>query len=169
MDAYLAVVSKREVRSYQDRPLPDEVVGRILEAGRVTGSARNRQPWRFVVVVGDRRREVAETVYAPDNVHGAALVVALATSGKGPAGFDAGRVAQNVMLAAWNEGVGSCPNGVTNVERLGKLLGVQEGESVSIVLSFGYPARPVDPESRSPEQWIERADRRPLDEVVERV
>lgn len=168
MDAYLAVVSKRDVRAYADRAVPEEVVHRILEAGRVSGSAMNRQPWRFLVVEG-RREEIAATVFAPDNIRRAPLVIAVATAGKGPTAFDAGRAAQSMMLAAWSEGVGSCPNGVSDADRLRGLLPLDNEESVSIVLSFGYPARTIDPESRSADEWIERADRRAYDEVVRRV
>ena len=50
MDAYLAAVAKREVREYTDRPVPEDVLTKILEAGRATGSAKNTQPWRFVVL-----------------------------------------------------------------------------------------------------------------------
>ena len=91
MDAFLAVASKREVRGYSDRPVPDAAVRRILEAGRIAGSSRNRQPWRFLVV-GDPgvRERVAEAVFAPGNVRGAALVVAVAVRGGGPVAFDAG-------------------------------------------------------------------------------
>jgi nitroreductase len=166
MDTYLAVVSKREVRSYADRPLPDRLVREILEAGRVTGSSQNRQPWRFVVV--DDPARVADTVYVPENLRGARLCVALAMDAGRPSGFDAGRVAQNMMLAAWNKGVGSCPNGVADAERLHEQLGLDAGEQVSIVLTFGYPARGVDPESRSAAEWIQRADRRSFDDVVRR-
>jgi nitroreductase len=76
VDAFLAVASKREVRGYSDRPVPDAAVRRILEAGRIAGRSRNRQPWRFLVV-GDPgvRDRVAEAVFAPGNVRGAALVV----------------------------------------------------------------------------------------------
>jgi nitroreductase len=68
VDAFLAVASKREVRGYSDRPVPDAAVRRILEAGRIAGSSRNRQPWRFLVV-GDPgvRERVAEAVFAPGN------------------------------------------------------------------------------------------------------
>ena len=85
MDAFLSVASKREVRGYSDRPVPDAAVRRILEAGRIAGSSRNRQPWRFLVV-GDPgvRERVAEAVFAPGNVRSAALVVAV--RGGGPVG-----------------------------------------------------------------------------------
>lgn len=170
MDAFLTVSSKREVREYSDRPLPDAALRRILDAGRATGSSRNRQPWRFVVVEDHTLREkLASAVYVPSNVRGAALVVVVAVSGKGPTAFDAGRAAQNMMLTAWNEGIGSCPNGMPDPEALASLVGLTDDERAVTVLSFGYPARARNPERYLPEQWIERADRKPFEEVVRRL
>jgi nitroreductase len=108
-------------------------------------------------------------VYNPENLLGAALVVAVVTGGKGPLGFDAGRAAQNMMLAAWNDGVGSCPNGMPDAEATGRLLGLADGERLEMVLSFGYPAEPRDPESRTAEEWSRRAKRKPLGEIVTRL
>ena len=167
MDVYLAIVSKREVRAYADRPLPDDALRRVLEAGRLAGSSRNRQARRFVVLRDDALARAAEAVWSPGNVSGAALAVAIVIRGKGPTGFDAGRAAQNMMLAAWGDGIGSCPNGIADPEALAAVLGHADDEQVATVLSFGYPARPVDPESRTPDEWIERADRLAFDEVVE--
>ena len=171
MDAYLAVVSKREVREYADRALDAEAERRILEAGRVAGSSKNRQARRFVVVRDDGvREEVAGSVYAGDNVRGAALVVAIVVGAKGPTAFDAGRAAQNMMLAASNDGVGSCPNGIADAERLRDALEHGEDESVATVLTFGYPEKPRrDPESRPAQEWAARADRRPLEEIVKEI
>jgi nitroreductase len=169
VDAFLALVSRREVRRYAERPVPAEVECRILEAGRLSGSSQNRQPWRFVVVEERATVErVADAVWAPDNVLGATLVVAVVVGGRGPVQFDAGRAAQNMLLAAWNEGVGGCPNGVRDADALGAALDLAEDERFAIVLSFGYPARPVDPQARPSEEWIARADRRPFDDVVQR-
>jgi nitroreductase len=165
MDAFLAIVSRREVRRYDGRPLPDDAVRRILDAGRLAGSGANRQGRRFVVV-RSRVQEVAGAVYAPRNVLGAALVVAVVTFGKGPLSFDAGRAAQNMMLAAWNDGIGSCPNGIADRDAMDRALGLADGEQAAIVVSFGYPARPVSPERRPPERWIEAADRVPFDQAV---
>ena len=167
MDVHLAIVSKREVRAYADRPLPDDALRRVLEAGRLAGSSRNRQARRFVVLRDGALARAAEAVYSPGNVRGAALAVAIVIRGKGPTGFDAGRAAQNMMLAAWNDGIGSCPNGIADPAALAAVLGHADDEQVATVLGFGYPARPVDPESRTPEEWIERAARLPFDEVVE--
>jgi nitroreductase len=168
VDTYLAIASKREVREYDVTLLPDDAERRILEAGRVAGNSRNRQARRFVVL---RDRSVveraAEGVFNPENLVGAALVVAVVVSGKGPLAFDAGRAAQNMMLAAWNEGIGSTPNGIADAERLRAALGLGADAQVAIVLSFGYPARRVDPERRSAGDWIDRADRLPFEDVVE--
>jgi nitroreductase len=164
MDAYLAIVSRREVRDYDGRPLPDDAVRRILEAGRMAGSSRNRQQRRFVVLPD--REAVAAAVFNPGNVRGAALVVAIVVSGKGPLALDAGRAAQNMLLAAHADGIGSCPNGIADAEVMAAAVGIAEGEQVATVLTFGYPARPSDPERRSAEEWIARANRKPFDDVV---
>jgi nitroreductase len=168
MDAFLAVVSRREVRDYDARPLPEDAVRRILEAGRLAGSSRNRQQRRFVLL-RDRGliEHAAEAVYNPANLLGAPLVVAIVVAGKGPLAFDAGRAAQNMMLAAHNEGIGSCPNGVSDPIGMEAVLGHGEDEQVATLISFGYPARPRDPASRSAEEWVARADRLPLEQVTE--
>jgi nitroreductase len=168
MDGYLTVVSKREVRNYAPRPLEPDVERQILEAGRVAGSSKNRQSRRFVVLRDPALvEEAAASVYRGENVRGAALVVALVVGGRGPTAFDAGRAAQNIMLAAHALGVGSSPNGVADPDRLRAAVGHGEDESVAVVLTLGYPTTPRDPARRTPEEWIARADRKPYEEVVE--
>lgn len=171
MDAFLAVVSKREVREYAPREIEPDVARRILEAGRMAGSSKNRQARRFVVVRDEGvREEVASCVYNGDNVRGAALVVAIVVGRKGPTAFDAGRAAQNMMLAASNDGVGSCPNGIAEADRLREALEHCEDESVATVLTFGYPATPRrDPQSLAAEEWVRRADRKPFEEIVKEI
>jgi nitroreductase len=165
VDTFLAIASRREVRDYEPRTLPPDVQERILDAGRLAGSSKNKQPWRFHVVLGEL---LADAVYEPTNVRGAPFVVAIVVSGKGPVSFDAGRAAQNMLLVAWNEGVGSCPNGIADEPAARAALGLEDEERIAIVLSFGYPAKPRDPESRSAEEWSARARRRPLEETVRR-
>jgi nitroreductase len=168
VDAYLAIASRREVREYADRPVAPDVERRILEAGRVAGSSQNRQGRRFVVLRDRNRVErAARAVYVPANLLGAPFVVAVVVRGRGPLAFDAGRAAQNMLLAAWSEGIGSCPNGIADPEAARAAVGIDDSEQVATVLTFGYPTRAVDPERRSPEQWIDRANRLPYDEVVE--
>ena len=170
MDVRLAIASRREGRKYADRPLPEDVQERILDAGRLAGSGQNRQPWRFLILESsDLREQVAETVYAPDNIRGAAFAVAIVVSGKGPLAFDAGRAAQNMLLTAWNEGVASSPNGVADREKAAELLGLSENDQIAIILSFGYPVTSRNPSRHSAEEWSARRDRKPLGEIVERL
>ena len=100
-------------------------------------------------------------------MRGAALLVAIVVAGKGPLGLDAGRAAQNMMLAAHNDGHRLVPERDGRRRRDGRAPSASsEGEQVATVLSFGYPARPRDPERRTPEEWIARANRKPFDDVV---
>jgi nitroreductase len=157
MDTRLAIASKRDERRYAERAVSEADVALILDAGRLSGSSRNTQLWQFVIAADPVA--LAECVYRPENVTTAGLNVAIV----GEAGlFDVGRCAQNMMLAAWDAGVVSCPNGIRDVERASELL----GGPVKMILSFGYPLRELHVESRSAEEWSERANRRSLDDVV---
>jgi nitroreductase len=160
MDTFLAIASRRETRDYADTPIPEDVVRRILDGGRLSGSSRNTQKWEFVVV--SDHEAMAQCVYAPGNVLGAALVVAIAG---GAGAMDVGRAAQNMLLAAWNEGVGSCPNGISDAEGAERIAGAP----VTVVLTFGYPAKPRDAAAHTAEEWSARAKRKPFDEVVRKV
>jgi nitroreductase len=169
VDTYLAVASKRDWRSYADRPVPPEVERRILDAGRVAGSAMNRQPWIFVVVESPEAKErVAQVVHAQDNVRTAAFAIAIATEG-GKGALDVGRAMQNMFLVAWNDGVASCPNGMPDPAAAARVLGLEDGLLPVSIPSFGYPKRPLDPESKTPEEWSEEANRKPLEELVRRI
>ncbi len=170
MDAYLAVVSKREVRNYEPRPIPEPLLTRVLEAGRASGSSRNRQPWRFIVVTDQGRlRELSQGIARPANVANcrAAILIALTNP---RATFDAGRAAQNMMIAAWSDGVGSCPNTPTDERAVKRLLGIPDEMAVATIISLGYPA-PGEPRPRpraDPARVLERIDRLPLAELVYR-
>lgn len=164
MDTYLTIASRREVRDYADRPLAADVVVRILDAGRVTGSAKNRQPWKFVVVRDEGVLERLGTVVTrPSNLAGAPLAVAIVLD-EGASPFDAGRAAQAMMLAAWNEGVGSCPNSIKDKAAFQRIVGIN-GDAATL-LTFGYPERAPSPVRRPADEWIESADRKPRADVV---
>ncbi len=169
MDTYHAIASRRDQRRYDGRPLAPDVEHRILDAGRLAGNASNKQPWRFVVVESRPLVErLAETVYVPHHVRTAGLVVAIVVPDGRIQAFDAGRAAQNMLLAAWNDGVDSCPNGLADGDAARDVLGLDDDLVVVIVLTFGYAPRPVDPDSKTPEEWSAAANRRPLENVVER-
>ena len=164
MEAYLNIISKRDVRTYTDEPIPDDVLTRILHAGRATGSARNRQQWEMVVVRDRATLErLAETVSAPANIRGCMAAVAVVL--KGQSAWDGGRMAQNLMLAAWSQAVGSCPNTPVKKDECKAILGVAEDADVLTILSLGYPAEPV-PRATDPDAILARIDRKPLEELV---
>jgi nitroreductase len=74
-----------------------------------------------------------------------------------------------MMLTAWNDHIGSCPNGMPDADAVAGLLDLEEGERPTIVLTFGFPGRTRDPLRREAVEWLERANRKPFDEVVRRV
>ncbi len=168
-ETFLTIVSKRDHRDFDPRPLLPEEVGRILDAGRLSGSARNRQPWRFFTASSAAARSrLAPAVYVPPMVMSAPFAVALAADTEGSRlwGFDVGRAAQNMMLAAWDMGIASCPNGVQDPDRLGHELALGQGWTAVSVLAFGRPVTERSPARRALARWIAGAPRRPAADVV---
>ena len=144
MEVFDAIRTLLAVRAYQDKPIPDAVVRRIIEAGRLTGSGMNRQPWHFIVV---RERETLRRLGALASsgsyVAQAPLAVVVATDKTRFAVSDASRAIQSMLLAAWADGVGSNWVGFGGLEKVKDLLALPAGFDVLAVLPFGYPARPV--------------------------
>ncbi len=144
MDVFDAIRTLLAVRGYQNKPIPEEVVRRIVEAGRLTGSGMNRQPWHFVVV---RERETLRRLGALASsgsyVAQAPLAVVVATDKTRFAVSDASRAIQSMLLAAWADGVGSNWVGFGGLEKVKDLLDVPAGLEVLAILPFGHPARPV--------------------------
>jgi nitroreductase len=139
MTPYDIIVSKREWRTYADKPLPEETLLRILNAGRMSGSSRNSQPWHFVVVRDPaRRQQLAAFGRFARHLPGAAAVICVIVDGP-RAVFDAGRCAQNLMLAAWSFGVASCPATLHREQEARKFLGIPDGRVVATVIALGYP------------------------------
>jgi len=140
MDAYQAIIGKRDRRDYDSKAIPEDVLHRILQAGRMAGSSSNSQPFRFIVMRGQAAKEklapagpgTAPLVKAP-----LAIVVVLE---KGRRDFDVGRAAQNMMVAAWAEGIHSCPIGLREEAIASEALGLPETHVAAIGISFGYPA-----------------------------
>jgi nitroreductase len=172
MDTRLAIASKRDARAVDARPLPDGAEGRILEAGRIAGSAHNNQPWEFLVLEDPRiRQQVAMAVFTPWRILESRLVIAITIdhSHTRVGLFDAGRAAQNMMLAAWDEGIGSCPCGLADPSRVDAALGMSGDRRTAVILAFGMPRTRVTPERRTPEEWSGRARRKSLEEIVRRI
>ena len=149
MDAYKVVVTKRDTRTYTDQPIPDEVLQRILQAGRMAGSSKNTQPVRLVVI-RDREwlKQIAECGKFSQPLLGAQAGIAVCCAPDG-SDFDAGRAAQSMMVAAWNEGIASCPTSVHDQPCIIEKLGLpqddvgeasgRKGWRVVVIIALGYP------------------------------
>ena len=144
MDVFEAIRTLLAVRSYQDRPVPDAVIRRVVEAGRLTGSGMNRQPWHFIVV-RDREtlRGLGAVASSGSYVAQAPLAIVVATDRSRFAVSDASRAIQSMLLAAWADGVGSNWVGFGGLERARALLDIPGSLDVLAILPLGYPTRPV--------------------------
>ena len=147
MSVWEAVSSKRMVRKFADRPLDPEHLVRILNAGRRAGSSKNLQRWEFIVCrERDHLRELAEVGPWAGHLAGAAVGIALVTPTSRTADdplsvmFDLGQAAENMMLVAWELGIGSVPATVYEHDLARRLLGYPDSHHCEYLLSFGYPA-----------------------------
>ncbi|TAK22544.1 MAG: nitroreductase [Chloroflexota bacterium] len=140
MDVHDAVRTMLAVRAYQDRPVPAEAIRRIVDAGRMTGSARNAQPWHFVVVENrDRLREIA-ALSGRAFVGDAAFAIAVAVVDNRFGVSDGSRAIQSMMLAAWSEGIGSNWAGFAGMlDPVKAPLAIPAELSVLALVAFGYP------------------------------
>lgn len=142
MDAYKAIITKRDTRAYIDKPIPDEVLRRIIQAGRMAGSSKNTQPVRLVVVRDKAwMAELAKCGNFTEPLGPARVAIALCAESKGTnkEDFDVGRAAQNIMIAAWNEGIASCPVSMHDQECITSKLRVPAGWRVPVMIALGYP------------------------------
>lgn len=159
MEVFDAVRTVLAVRRYEDRPVPDTVVHRIVEAGRLTASSMNKQPWHFVVVQ-DRenlRKLGAATRTGPYVADAPLAIVVAVEKASAFAVSDASRAIQSMILTAWGEGVGSNWAGFGGLDEVKAMLGVPTELDVLAVLPFGYP---VDPVGRGKKQ------RKPLGQIA---
>jgi nitroreductase len=144
MDVFEAIRTLLAVRSYQDRPVPDPVIRRIVEAGRLTGSGMNRQPWHFIVVRDAAMlRQLGALASSGPYIAQAPLAIVVATDKTRFAVSDASRAIQSMLLTAWADGVGSNWVGFGGLESVKDLLDIPAGLDVLAILPFGYPARAV--------------------------
>ena len=168
-DAYQMLLTCRAVRHFADEPIAGDDLQRILQAGRWAGSAKNVQPWQFVVVREQAMLDqLAECGYYASHLRGAAAAVVLVTSPGRWVEFDAGRAAQNMMLAAWTLGIGSCIASLHDDARARTALGVPDDLQTHIAISFGYPLEdaPQTIEGRPREDVLVSLGRQPLETLV---
>ena len=148
METWQAIDTVRVVRAFSDEPVADEHLDRILNAARRTGSSKNDQHWAFIVL-RDREhlRELAKVGHYADHLGGATVAIAIVTPDatghyNNSVVWDAGRAAQNMVLAAWDIGIGSVPATVYDHALASRLLGLPDDRRCDFVLSFGHPADP---------------------------
>ena len=133
------------VREYQDKPVPDETLRRIVEAAHLTASAGNRQPWHFILVKDrEQLRKLGSLMRTGPYIANAAAAVIVAYERDNRAAItDASRAIQSMMLAAWGEGVGSNWTGLMGIDAVREEFGVPESFDVIAVMPLGYPKRKV--------------------------
>jgi len=143
MNVSEAIRTKRAIRKFEDKPLPEDVIQAILNAGRRSQSSKNEQAWQFIAI---RDRSILAALSRcgtfAGHLAGAALGVAILTpdpTDKFQTMFDAGQAAAFMQLAAWELGVGSVPASIYEAEKAREILGFPPEWHLRIALSFGYP------------------------------
>jgi len=168
METWDAITSRRNVRSFQERAIPDADLDRILEAGRRAPSSKNWQPWDFVVVT-DREQlgRLAEVwQYGAHIADAAAAIALILPAGLGArdreiAEYDLGQATMQMMIAAADLGIGTGHSAVGEQDVARAVLGLPEDRVAAYVLDLGYPGdRPLRP--------IRRPNRRAFEDVVHR-
>ena len=168
MDTWQAINSVRVVRRFTDEPVAPEHLERILNAGRRAGSSKNQQSWAFITIA-DRQhlKQLAKVGPYADHLGSAPVAIALVrpdASGEHQLRsimWDLGRAAQNMVLAAWELGIGSVPATVYDLALSARLLGLPAGQQCDFLLSLGHPADPsvLTAPNRT-------GGRRPLEDIV---
>jgi nitroreductase len=166
METWDAIRARRNVREFEQRPLPEEHLERILEASRRAPSSRNWQPWDFVVVTErDQLRELAKVWRGAGHVANSAATIALVLPQTNDAGerdraqYDLGQATMAMLIAAADLGIGSGHAAVADQDQARRVLGFPEDRYAAYLIDLGYPAdRPLKP--------IRNPNRRSFSEVV---
>lgn len=168
METWDAIRARKNVREFSNQPLEQEALDRILEAGRLSPSSRNWQPWDFVVVTDpDRLRQLAEVWRGAWHVAGARAAVAIVAPQvesereRATLQFDLGQAVMSMMVAAADLGIGSGHASVHDLELAARLLELPAHRFAAHIISLGYPEdRPLRPRRK--------VNRRPFEDVVHR-
>lgn len=163
---YRHIVGLRAVRRFKMTAVPQDDITAILEAGRWTGSARNRQAWAFVVMSApDEIARLAEASPPGNPLIRAPLAIAHVQLPNGN-DFDMGRAAQNMMLAAAARGIGSCPVTLRDQRLAVDVLQLPEGYLARRAIALGYPDDRAESADRADRRAGGGSGRRPLDHLV---
>ena len=168
METWDAICARRNVREYKPEPISDDDLNRIAEAGWRAPSAKNRQPWDFVIVADRTQLQELSTVWVgAGHIAGAAAAIAIVVPEPPDERrlvvdqYYVGQATMAMMIAATDLGIGTGHSSVGEQEKARAILGVPDDYQVAFLLGVGYPAdRPLAP--------IRKPNRRPFDEVVHR-
>lgn len=158
MNVYEAVKTVLATRSYSPEPLPRESVIKILEAGRLTGSSMNKQPWHFIHVDDrDDLQKLGQMATTGPYLAEAGMAVAVAIEDTKYAVSDASRAIQSMVLTAWEDGIYSNWVGFFGLEDVEEFLEIPQRLDLLALISFGYSSRPAGKGKK---------DRKPFSDVV---
>ena len=153
MDTWQAINSVRVVRRFTDEPVAPEHLDRILNAGRRAGSSKNQQSWAFITIRDrEQLRKLAEVGHYADHLAGAAVAIALVRPDARDEHqlrsimWDLGRAAQNMVLAAWELGIGSVPATVYDLALASRLLGLPADQTLRLPPVVRPSGRPDGPD-----------------------
>ena len=151
MDVFEAVKERSSVRAYTDQPVPREKLEKILEAGRLAPSARNTQPWHFIVVTDKEKRKIlAKGRYAKFLAQASVVIVALGDKEASSDWYavDVSLAAENMILTAQSEGLGTCCVGSFDEKEVRHTVKAPENYKVILMLAVGYPKGKLDVASK---------------------
>lgn len=148
------ILSRRSIRRYEQQPIPKETMKLILETGRMAPSAANRQPWHFIVVTNQELKEkLSKWRFSRFLKNSAAVIVGCGEASRW-ATIDVSIALENMVIAAWSLGVGSCWIGGFNEKEVKELLGIPDNIRIIALLSLGYPAEQPTPRRKKPLEQI---------------
>ena len=158
METLTCIRTRREIREYADKPIPEESLLKILEAGRLAPSSKNSQPWHFVVIKNQEMlKKITGLTPTGEHIGKAPLAIAVLMDNAKLPEIDGARAIQNMVLAAWDLGIGAC--WITNFydDGVKDLLGAPQRMKLVSVIPFGYPTEPKTKRKKM---------RKPLSEIV---
>jgi len=160
MEVFETVRTVLAVRKYKDTPVPPDIVRRIVEAGRLSGSSMNGQPWHFIVIENrDTLRRLGEMARTGSYIVQAPLAIVVAIDKTTFSISDASRAIQSMILTAWSQGIGSNWVGFLGMDEVKSLLNIPADLDVVAIIPFGYPAQAIGKGKKN---------RKPLSEVANR-
>ncbi len=158
MDIFEAVRTVLAIRKYQDKPIPPDVIQKIVELAQLTASSMNLQPWYFITIENkDTLKKLGQMIKTGPYIADAPLAVAVVIEDTKFSVSDASRAIQSMILTAWSEGVGSNWVGFHTTDEVKRLLDIPSNLDVLAIIPFGYPDQPAGKGEK---------DRKPLSEVA---